>query len=121
MANVYYGKKVRVVLIDALYQASKELDTDGDDSTKSTRLNADQLLSVRDGLIESLKSEKSKVAPIINSLKESSVGTCSLLLQPVQFAALVLYTQDSNYLKLLSYELDVKKQIYDLSSTSLSR
>lgn len=121
MTNVYYGKKIRVVLIDALYQASKELDTDGDDSTKSSRLNADQLLSVRDGLIEALKAEKVKVTEIINSLKASTEGTCSLLIQPVQYAALALYTQDSNYLKMLSFELDVKRQIYDLSSTSLSR
>lgn len=112
----YYGKTVLVSLIDNVYKTTKERDTDGDSNTQSSRLSAEQLLVVRTMLMENLKVDSAKATTITKSMSEASDGIVSLLLQPIQFSAIMLATQaDGKYITVETYRPHTQSKVIDLS------
>lgn len=115
----FYGKNVEIVLEDAVYAKTKPMDSDGDSNTKSSRLNADQQVVVRDLLINALKVSSDVAVNITKDIV--SKDNVTLTLSPVQFSSILLSIQltKSEYIKTVNYKPKEPESSYNLAPTGL--
>jgi hypothetical protein len=121
METKYLGSNVVVTLVDKPYDLTKEFDSDGDDGTASVRLNASELLALQTQLAVVLGINLTQTEAVLTKMQNSTIGEVTMVLKPNQFASIMLYVQDFNYINIRSYKPELSADYIDLSGDTYLR
>lgn len=121
MDKRYLGANIVVTLVDAHYDDTKDKLTDNDPDTAPTRLSAVELLALQSNLVEVLAISAIQAKQILETMRLSAIGQATVVVSANQFAALFMYVQDEELLRIVTQTLEVVVSHINLSGQSFLR